>query len=460
MRKSKRIILFLESLENRVVPSNTQPLLDADHAGSAAMTAEMETPKVETEVRDTSDSAAEHAQKMSDDMSSSASEANEHQNQSQAENHTDSDHGASAKMTSDDQSEKNEVATSTNINTSLESANDQGSDSVKAEVGKNANSNSENSKKDQVADKLEKLNLDNDFSGSPSTAVVSASTSNNNEDNGSADHGNNGKSHASSSDSSSDSGNSNSDSSSGNNSNNGENTISNLGDTISAATPGNKAVHGKSQSDHKDSSGSTSSPGTVNLSGNSLNSTSPDGITEQVISADARVASSSLDSNSVKSSVDLSGINLGLDSNVASIATVPAALSAKAAVAQLPAVSDLAIPLALPALDTLALGLGELASFDSLAPVAGDLIVGFLPVEQGSLASAMNGVLNQIDSLGEQVVGSGMGKWVYPIVFTALAATTVLHLATRRRRQYRPQSIWARESGIWSPTCLGSSWQE
>jgi hypothetical protein len=141
---------------------------------------------------------------------------------------------------------------------------------------------------------------------------------------------------------------------------------------------------------------------------------------------------------------------------------VAAALSAKVAVAQLPAVAEVAIPLTIPALDSLApvLGLGDLAAMDSLAPVAGDLIVGFLPVEEASLASAMQGVLNQIDNLGEQIVGSGAGKWLYPIVLTALAATTVLQLASRRRRQFRRQSVWASESGIWSPTCLGSSWQE
>src|SRR5216684_616418 len=44
MKKTRRTILFLESLENRVVPSNTQALLHADHvaAEAASLTAVME----------------------------------------------------------------------------------------------------------------------------------------------------------------------------------------------------------------------------------------------------------------------------------------------------------------------------------------------------------------------------------------------------------------------------------
>src|SRR5260370_3026141 len=53
MKKTRRTILFLESLENRVVPSNTQALLEADHAAAdaPAMVAELETPRVENDAR-------------------------------------------------------------------------------------------------------------------------------------------------------------------------------------------------------------------------------------------------------------------------------------------------------------------------------------------------------------------------------------------------------------------------
>jgi hypothetical protein len=196
-------------------------------------------------------------------------------------------------------------------------------------------------------------------------------------------------------------------------------------------------------------------------------SNSHEAFVDQVNSADAKLASAFGETSPGKATVESSsqpgnGLSLVVDGNTASISSVAAVLTAKEALVHLPAVADAAIPLALPALDSLApaLGLGELASMDSLAPVASDLIVGFLPVEQLSLASAMQGVLNQIDNLGEKLVGSSAGKWLYPIVFTALAATTVLHLASRRRRQYRRQSVWATDSGIWSPTYYGPNGQE
>src|SRR5437879_410236 len=53
MKKTRRTILFLESLENRVVPSNTHALLEAGHgaANASAMVAEVETPRVGSDVR-------------------------------------------------------------------------------------------------------------------------------------------------------------------------------------------------------------------------------------------------------------------------------------------------------------------------------------------------------------------------------------------------------------------------
>jgi hypothetical protein len=146
-------------------------------------------------------------------------------------------------------------------------------------------------------------------------------------------------------------------------------------------------------------------------------------------------------------------------------------MTAKEAGLNLPRVAEAAIPLAVPVLESLTpqLGLGDLgdgstlAAIEGLAPVAGDLIVGFLPVEQVALGPAMQGVLNQIDDLGEQLIGSSAARWLYPFIFTALAATTVYQLASRRRRQFRGQSVWARDGASWSSTwfpLLGSSIQE
>src|SRR5262249_38156234 len=49
MKKSRRTILFLESLENRVVPSNTQALLSADHGAVEASVVEIAPPTVEND---------------------------------------------------------------------------------------------------------------------------------------------------------------------------------------------------------------------------------------------------------------------------------------------------------------------------------------------------------------------------------------------------------------------------
>jgi hypothetical protein len=469
VKKSKRVVLFLESLENRVVPSNSQVLLDPHHAMSidSAITAELlESPKAAMEVRVATESEAAKTKTSSDDMTSSTSESAEHRNQPETENHTDSDHTAEANKTSDDNSETETTSTtSQNITASVESAEDHLADSVKTEVSKKTTVDSDGTKsKDQSAKDIDNVKLV-DSEGNSQASVASANTSKSDANNGST--GNASKSHASSSDnSSSESDNSKSSSSADNDTTEtGSTKTKSVGDTTSSS-PINVVVHGKSQNNQKDSSGSSSSTETSTGNINS-NGSSQDGFAEPVNSSDVRVASGFSETNSPKSSGDLAGssavgLSLGVDSNTASITGVAAALSAKVAVTQLPAVADLAIPLAIPALDSLAplLGLGEVAAMDSLAPVASDLIVGFLPVEEASLTSAMQGVLNQIDNLGEQIVGSGAGKWLYPIVFTALAATTVLQLASRRRRQFRRQSVWASESGIWSPTCLGSSWQE
>jgi len=219
-------------------------------------------------------------------------------------------------------------------------------------------------------------------------------------------------------------------------------------------------VHGKTQSDHKDSTGDSNSTDTTVVAGNQQSAS--EGIADPMISSSLRQASAFAESNLGKSAAESSnpavlGAQLGIDVNTASIASTAAVLSANEALVHVPAVVDAAIPLAIPVLQSFApsLGLGELAAMDTLAPVAGDLIVGFLPVEQMNLASAMQGVLSEIETLGEQMVGSAAGKWLYPFVFTALAATTVFQLATRRRRQVQRQSVWASESGIWSGSYFG-----
>jgi hypothetical protein len=184
-------------------------------------------------------------------------------------------------------------------------------------------------------------------------------------------------------------------------------------------------------------------------------------------------AGSAESNGSVNESVGVPAIGFALENEgaTAAFSSVAAILTAKEAGLNLPQVAGAAIPLAVPGLESLTpqLGLGELgdgstlATIEGLAPVAGDLVVGFLPVEQISLVPAMRGVLDQIDNLGEQLVDSSAARWLYPFIFTALAATTVYYLASRRRRQLRRQSVWTRDSSSWSSTwfpLLGSSIQE
>lgn len=467
MKKSKRVVLFLESLENRVVPSNTQVLLDPHHAMGvdSSIMAELETPKVEMNTHEAVESHSSSTNPASDDMASSASNNAKHQEQSETKNHGDTDHASEAKKNSENESDTNAASTKSNaITSSVESAEDQLTGSVTSDVSKKANLDSDSAKsKGQTANNGSNDKLEN----SSGSSLVDKGAANSPKSDANQDSGNNGngsKAESSSpANSSSESSLSNSSSSADNDSNSAGNAIS----TTTTTSPTVKNVHGKSQSDQKDSSGNSGSTDLTSQSGNSLSGTSPDGIVDQVSSADGRLASALSETNSARSSGESTGspaigLSFGVDGNTASISSVAAALSAKGAVTQLPAVADFAIPLAIPALESLApnLGLGDWAAIDSLAPVAGDLIVGFLPVEQLSLVSSMQGVLNQIDDLGEQIVGSSAGKWLYPIVFTALAATTVFQLASRRRRQFQRQSVWASESGIWSPTYYGPSAKE
>jgi len=481
MKKSKRPIkLNLETLEIRVVPSQGQGVLEPHHVMGvdSAITAEFENPTADN--GNHGDQQAEqvdsgnHPDQQSHDgqldngkseLSTDLGDRGDHADpglstlenhdnngqhgQSNAENHSDSSHDEKEKKTFDTDSTTSD--TGTNVETSESHvADSQKSDDVSKS---NGDSKKSNSSKDDSSSNL----------GSSSSSNSSGNSQSN------LDSGKASKSDDSSSKSGKTSKSDNSDSSSNSkgsssqtdeDSNNGISTSSQGNGDTTASLP-TKVVHGKSQSDHKDTSGDSNSTDT-NVLASSQADTSVDGIPEATLSVGVRQASAFAESSSGKSPAEASnsgvlGAPLGLDAKVASIASTAAVLSANEAVAQVPAVVDAAIPLAIPVLQSFApsMGLGELAAMDTLAPVAGDLIVGFLPVEQMNLASAMQGVLSEIDSLGEQVMGSGAGKWLYPIVITALAATTVFQLATRRRRQLQRQSVWASESGIWSGSYFG-----
>jgi hypothetical protein len=229
-------------------------------------------------------------------------------------------------------------------------------------------------------------------------------------------------------------------------------------------------------------SGTTADTSNATSSGSAVSKNSADGIqngsaadipANQSKLSDTRLAAGSAESNSsLNESVGSPAAGLALgEGGTAAFSSVAAIMTAKEAGLNLPRVAEAAIPLAVPVLESLTplLGLGDLgdgstlAAIEGLAPVAGDLIVGFLPVEQVALGPAMQGVLNQIDDLGEQLIGSSAARWLYPFIFTALAATTVYQLASRRRRQFRGQSVWARDGASWSSTwfpLLGSSIQE
>jgi len=242
-------------------------------------------------------------------------------------------------------------------------------------------------------------------------------------------------------------------------------------DSTGTSSVTDKTNHGKSNSDHKDqgTGDSTNTPSADSIQ----NGSASDIAANQSKLSDTRLAAGSAETNpSVNESVGSPAAGLALgEGGTAAFSSVAAIITAKEAGLNLPRVAEAAIPLAVPVLESLTplLGLGDLgdgstlAAIEGLAPVAGDLIVGFLPVEQVALGPAMQGVLNQIDDLGEQLIGSSAARWLYPFIFTALAATTVYQLASRRRRQFRGQSVWARDGASWSSTwfpLLGSSIQE
>jgi hypothetical protein len=92
------------------------------------------------------------------------------------------------------------------------------------------------------------------------------------------------------------------------------------------------------------------------------------------------------------------------------------------------------------------LGMGELASMETLSLGTYDLLLGFLPVDQESLDQAMQGFLSRVEDLGEQLTGSEAGTWLYPVILSALV---VVHVASRRRRKSPKQQVWTVDRGSW-----------
>ena len=505
MKKSKRpILLNLESLENRVVPSQGQGFLEPHQVMGvdSAITAELETPKGDNGNHASQESDIGKIKMSTDDITSATFDNADHLGRSDAENHSDSNpdnsnsnHADKSKISADDMtsatlenvdhhgpsdeanpsdSNHTDNANSNHADrTEKNSDNDSSISSTLSDTPTREVESSASHLADSVKSEVAKSDHDSEKSKSENNSSsdigsVSSSNSSGNSQ-GNLDSGKGSKSEDTSSKngtgSKSDSSNSSSSSSSSSSSltdDDSTSVVSTTSQGLGNATGSSptKVVHGKSQSDHKDSTGDSNSTDTTVVAGNQQSAS--EGIADPMISSSLRQGSAFAESNSGKSAAESSnpavlGAQLGIDVNTASIASTAAVLSANEALVHVPAVVDAAIPIAIPVLQSLApsLGLGELAAMDTLAPVAGDLIVGFLPVEQMNLASAMQGVLSEIDALGEQVIGAAAGKWLYPFVFTALAATTVFQLATRRRRQVQRQSVWASESGIWSGSYFG-----
>jgi hypothetical protein len=449
MKKTKRTILFLESLENRVVPSNTQALLHSDHLAEAAtMTAETAPSQLhEAEASEAAQSAA-----VADDMSSAASEK-AHPVQTESQEHNNSDYANQADKStqaSDEGGSKDPPLTkaATVDSSSVESTETSVADATKADSDKTAHDSESSKAKDSQSDLGNSSRADSAVTSIADPDPVKGSKSDSN--NGSAKNDNGSKNTASSAASQgADQTVSSSTTDTGNVTDSG--SAKSVGDTGKNAVT-DKTNHGKSNSDHKDTQATDTSTDVVSTNGIPAVG-APQQLVEQA-KLDARLANAEANATSGKTaSVATIGFALDTQGSAAAFSSVAAVITAKDAGANLPLLADAAIPVALPILETLLpTGLGELGLTDSLSPVAGDLIVGFLPVEQIALTPAMQGVLNQLDELGEQLVGASAAKWLYPIILTALAATTVYQLASRRRRQFRGQSIWAKDGGTWSST--------
>jgi hypothetical protein len=465
MKKTKRTILFLESLENRVVPSNTQALLHSDHIADAAeLMAETEPSQIhEGQVSETAASEVTRGATISDEMASAGSEE-AHPAQAESQEHSNSDQAKQAdkliKASDEGASDDPALTNVANVDSSaVQSTETHDADSTKADSGKKTAHDLESSKaKDSQSDASNSSQAVSVVTSAADPDPAKGSKSDSNKNSGNDDK----VSKNIPSSGSSQTATSLTDSSSTDNVNNGTDSGSakSVGDTGKNSVT-DKTNQGKSNNDH--TQGTDTSTDARSTNGIPV-VTAPQQPIEQA-KLDARLANAERNAPAGDSAtVPALGFTLDSQGSTAAFSSVAAVLTAKEAGSNLPLLVDAAIPVALPVLETLLpTGLGELALTDSLAPVAGDLIVGFLPVEQIALAPAMQGVLNQLDELGEQLVGATAAKWLYPIILTALAATTVYQLASRRRRQIRGQSIWAKDSGTWSSTWfpfLSSSIQE
>jgi hypothetical protein len=482
MKKSRRTILFLESLENRVVPSNTQALLSADHGAAELSVVEIATPPVENdahsaEAPDGASGAARgatiwdlasseqarqngHGQAGNSDSSDSGSENSDHGlpvDRITAESTESLSNGGSSDKKTGHDSENSKAKESEDDQANSNPVNSTGSSIVDSDStnGSNAHSNNGSAKdKDDLKSNSSSNNARTESSLSDDGSardVGGVSTSGSN--NGSTKNNDDVKS-SSSDDSRTVSKNSDSTS----DATDSGNVVSKNVDSTGTNSVAEKTNHGKFNSDHNGNSTSSVT------SGDGIQSVSAgDTLASQPRMADARSNGGSAESNPTvneSSSALAPGFAQVNEGGASAFSSVAAIITAQEAGLNLPRLADAAIPLAVPALEafTPRLGLGELgdgstlAAVESLTPVAGDLIVGFLPVEQVALGPAMQEVLNQIDALGEQLVGSSAARWLYPFIFTALAATTVYHLAFRRRRQFRGQSVWVRDGATWSST--------
>ena len=161
MKKTRRTILFLESLENRVVPSNTQALLHSDHiaAEAASLTAVMEPSQMhEAEASETAKTA-----RVSDDITSSAAEKT-HPAQSESPEHSNSDHalrGDKSTKTSDEGASDDTALTkgATVDSSSGESMETRADDVTKTDSGKKATHDSEKSKAEDSQSEAGKSSL-------------------------------------------------------------------------------------------------------------------------------------------------------------------------------------------------------------------------------------------------------------------------------------------------------------
>jgi hypothetical protein len=94
---------------------------------------------------------------------------------------------------------------------------------------------------------------------------------------------------------------------------------------------------------------------------------------------------------------------------------------------------------------------------DAMKPLsvgAYDLLLGFLPVDQESLDQAMQGFMNGLGNLSDQLTDPETATWVYPAIVAA--ALAVGYVASRRRRKSPNRQIWTVDRGSWMGTWFPS----